>query len=151
MRMGKRAVSQTVAAMMMLALTVSGFIILYAYAVGLFGSLQGGGPQQPFVDNIALEYFDWTDKTGVLKMQIRNVGSSNIIIKDVFIAGNLTTGITWGTAPNTCPSGNLPVQAACLVQLPCPSGLTNGMAYSVVFVTSSGAQMSFRVTKGQLS
>ena len=85
-------------------------------------------------------------------MQIRNVGSSNLVIKDVFISANLISSgsITWGAAPNTCPNGNLPVQASCLLSLPSPGGMTSGIAYSVVFVTATGARIGFSATYGHL-
>jgi flagellin-like protein len=153
MILGKRAVSEILGALLMITITVAAFTVFYLYSVGVFGQLQGAQPQQPYVDRIALEFYDWTDSSSahLLKMEIRNVGSSNIIIRAVYINANNVTTITWGSAPNTCPSGNLAVQASCLLQLTQPSGLnlTPGIAYSVVFSTARGGQIRLSATFGQ--
>jgi hypothetical protein len=153
MILGKRAVSEILAALLMITITVACFTVFYLYSVGLFGQLQGAQPQQSYVDRIALEFYDWT-QPATLKMEIRNVGSSNIIIKAVYIDGINVTTITWGNSPNTCPSGNLPVEATCLVQLTPPGGLNlsaadDGMSYSVVFATARGGQIRLSATVGQ--
>jgi len=150
MILGKRAVSELLAALLVITITVAGFTVFYLYSVGLFGQLQGAQPQQPYVDRIALEFYDWTNPAQ-LKMEIRNVGSSNVVIRAVYINANNVTTITWGSAPNTCPSGNLAVQASCLLQLTQPSGLnlTPGIAYSVVFSTARGGQIRLSATFGQ--
>jgi flagellin-like protein len=155
MILGKRAVSEILGALLMITITVAGFTVFYVYTVGLFGQLQGAQPQQPYVDRIALEFYDWT--SAPLKMEIRNVGSSTVIIKAVYIAGiNSTKSWIWNSAlggSNTCPNGNsMPVQATCLVQLTPPSvlTLTAGISYSVVFSTARGEQISLSATFGQV-
>jgi hypothetical protein len=144
----RKGISQIIAAMFMISLAVAGALIVYVYSTGLLGTLQGAKPQQSFADQLALEYYDWTNTTN-LKMQVRNVGSSNMVIKEIFIYGSNITKITWGMPPNTCPNGNMPVQAACLIQLTPPTGLTNGTAYPVVFVTSTGTTIRFSAIYGQ--
>ena len=149
MILGKKAISEVLGALLMITITVSAFTLFYLYSVGLFGQLQGAQPQQVYVDKIALEFYDWTTPAQ-LKMEIRNVGSSNIIIKAVYIASNNVTTITWGSPPNTCTSGILPVQASCLLQLTAPSGLTVGVAYSVIIATARGGQIRLSATVGQI-
>lgn len=146
MILGKRAISEVLGALLMITITVSAFTGFYLYTVGLFGRLQGAQPQQVYVDKIAFEFYDWTNPAQ-LKVEIRNVGSSNIIIKAVYIASDNIT--TWDNPPYTCNNGNLPVEASCLVQLTAPSGLTVGIAYSVVFATARGGQMRLSATVGQ--
>lgn len=127
---------------MLIAISVTGSFLLYAYAAGVFGSLQAGQPKQSYMDQIALEFYDWTDPS-VLKLQVRNVGSANIQIVDIVISGTIVTTVTWGT----CTSGSLPVQASCFIQLTTPGSLLptlrSGYAYSVSIITSSGGKISF--------
>jgi flagellin-like protein len=156
MILGKRAISEVLGALLMIMITVTAFTLFYVYTAGVFGQLQGAQPQQPYVDRIALEFYDWTSSP--LKMEIRNVGSSNVIIKAAYIAGINVTKITWSSQPgssSTCPNGNnMPVQATCLVQLtpPPPSelALTDGISYSVVLSTARGEQISLSATFGQV-
>jgi hypothetical protein len=141
--------------MLLVVISVTGSAILYAYASGIFGSLQGVQPQQSYMEHIALEYYDWTNPVVGLKIRVRNVGSADILIKDVFIFGTIVpaASITWGIAPDPCQNQNgfLRVQSSCLVTLPTPSGLTfqPGVAYSVSFVSSTGGKTSFSVVYQQ--
>ena len=149
MALGKKAVAEIIAALLMITITISCFVVFYLYSVGLFGQLTGAQVQQSYSDTISLEFYDWTNPA-TLKMEVRNVGSTNIVIRAIYIAANNITSITWGTSPNTCTGGNLPVQATCLIQLPAPGGLTLGTSYSVVLATSRGALVRMSATVGQV-
>lgn len=146
---GRRGLSNIIAVMFLIVISVTGSFVLYAYASGIFGQLQAAQPKQSYTDQIALEFYDWTDSssTHTLKLQIRNVGSTNIQIVDIFISGTRVINVTWGTPPDTCNGGYLPVQRGCYVQLTTPvsliSSLRAGFAYPVSFITSSGAKVSF--------
>jgi hypothetical protein len=149
LRLGRRAISNVIAVMLLLLISVTGATILYVYASGIFGSLQGAQPQQSYMEHIALEYYDWT--TSPLQIRIRNVGSANILIKDVFISGTIVTSITWGQGNDTCQNAFLPVRSSCLVQIVPPVSLTfqPGVAYSVSFVSSTGGKTTFSAIYGQ--
>ena len=149
MVLDKKAVAEIIAALLMITITISCFVVFYLYSVGLFGQLQGAQVQQSYSDTITLEFYDWTNPA-TLKIEVRNVGSTNIVIRAIYIAANNITAITWGTPPNTCTGGNLPVQATCLIQLPAPGGLTAGTSYSVVLATSRGALVRLTATVGQI-
>lgn len=141
--------------MLLIIISTTGATMLYAYASGIFGSLQAGQPQQSYLEHIALEYYDWTNPT-LLQIRVRNVGSANILIKDVFISGTIVTAanITWGVQGDQCyitKNGSLPVQSSCLVQLVPPKGLAfqPGTAYSLSFVSSTGGKTDFSVVYDQ--
>jgi hypothetical protein len=149
LHLGRKALSNIIAVLLLIMTSVAGSAILYAYASGLFGSLQGAHPQQSYTEHLAMEYYNWTNPQ-LLSIRIRNVGSQNILIEDVFISGTLVANVTWGVPPDTCQNGYLPVQSSCLVQVIPPSGLTfqTGVAYSVSFASSAGGRTSFSVVYG---
>ena len=143
MRLGRKGISNVVAAMLLILISVSGATLLYTYASGVFGPLQGAQPQQSYMEQVALEYYNWTGPNPApLQIRMRNVGSASILIKDVFISGTIVpaTSISWGAQ---CTNGVLSVQSSCLVTLPAPSALTPGVAYSVSFVSSTGGKTTF--------
>ena len=144
MPLGRKGLSNVIAVLLLILTAVSGGVILYIYSSGLMGSLQGVQPQQSYLDQIAIEYYDWT--AGVLKVQLRNVGTRNIVIVDVFIVGYKVQNMIWGTCQN-----GLPVQASCLLQLTPPSAvvLQTGIAYSVVIATKAGTMINFEAVFGQ--
>jgi FlaG/FlaF family flagellin (archaellin) len=155
--LGRRAISNVIAVMLLLLIAVTGASIFYVYASGIFGLLQGAQPQQSYMEHIALEYYDWT--ASPLQIRIRNVGSANILVKDVFISGTIVTSssITWGTTGDPCqtasPLGSIAVSTSCWIKIIPPSSLTfqSGVAYSVSFVTSTGGKTTFSVIYGQTS
>jgi len=154
LHLGRRAISNVIAVMLLLLISVTGATILYVYASGIFGSLQGAQPQQSYEEHIALEYYNWT--TSPLQIRIRNVGSANILFKDVFISGTIVTSsnVIWGKGNDTCQNGFLAVGSSCLVTIPTPSSITSltpGVAYSVTFVSSTGGKTTFSAIYGQTS
>jgi hypothetical protein len=141
---------------MLIMISVSGAALLYTYASGLLGPLQGAQGQQNYLEHIALEYYNW--QTNPLQIRIRNVGSHSIQIQDIFISGIMVNpnSITWGVAGDVCQGQSgfpLLVQSSCLVQIAPPSSFTAsaqlGVAYSVSFVSSTGTKTSFSVIYGQ--
>lgn len=154
MHLGRRAISNVIAVMLLLLIAVTGTAIFYVYASGIFGLLQGAQPQQSYMEHIALEYYNWTASSNfLLQIRIRNVGSANILIKDIFISGTNVTRITWGQGNDTCQTAflSLPIRSSCLVIITPPSSLTfqSGVAYSVSFVSSTGGKTTFSPIYGQ--
>lgn len=141
--------------MLLIVITVAAAVLLYVYASGLMGRLQGVAVQQPYLEDVALEYYDWTTITNgqlsPLKLTLRNVGVAKVTMSDFFIAGvRNTTALTFGSGCNS-PRGILAVQASCLVSFPMPSGFTatSGNAYIVKIVTIDGAILSYSCIAGQ--
>jgi hypothetical protein len=145
--MNKKAVSEAVSATLMIALAVTAGGIVYVYASGTLGSLEGSNVQQPYLEQITLDYYMWKCQTtcgsGTIVLMLRNAGSKQVSLADFFIAGNQITPQkpTW---PST-----IDVNTPCNVTLPY-SGLTlnTGYSYNVKVVTSDGAIFSFSCIAG---
>ena len=118
MRRGKKAVSEIVAAMMLISITVAATFVIYVYSSNLLGSLTGAQPQSgQYSNQITLEYYDWTN-TGSsgslcnlnratpdctkLKLTIRNVGSGLANIAAYYVSGTQITIGGVGSAPPIC-------------------------------------------------
>ena len=85
---GRRAISEIVAALILVAIVMAGATILWVYSSGLLGSLQGAQPQTGYTDHVSLEYYDWTKMTS-MNITVRNTGTSVLTMVDFFV-GNST-------------------------------------------------------------
>jgi hypothetical protein len=138
--------------MLLIVIAVAASVLMYAYVSGLMGGLQGGAVQQPYLEQISLDYYDWTTLS-TLKLTLRNVGVTTITMSDFFIAGSKSTSApTFGPG---CSQGVLTVKLSCVVTFPVPSSiasaLTRGVAYSVRIATKEGAIFSYSCIAGQTS
>jgi archaellum component FlaF (FlaF/FlaG flagellin family) len=148
--LNRRGVSQIIAAMLMISITVAGAIVVYAYSSGLLGSLQGAKPQQSYLSQIALEYYNWNMVSGVLNLTIRNVGPTMVDLSptkaDFFVGGATVRSTGCGqlnplqscTAKLTNGSGNTAI-----------TGATVGVAYVVKLVAADGASFSYMCIPGR--
>jgi flagellin-like protein len=156
---GRRGVSEVIAAMLLILIAVAASVLLYAYVSGVMGRLQGAAQQQQYLQQMALDYYDWTGASScskslsVLCLTVRNVGVAQITMTDFFIAGaRNTSAITFGSGCNS-PKGVLAVQASCTLTFPTPTGFTatSGNAYGIKIVTKDGAVFSYSCIAGQSS
>jgi len=155
---GKRGISELVAAMLLILITIAGGIIVYVYSSGMLGSLQGAQPQQQYVNKISLEYYNWTSKVSptlqIVKIILRNVGSGRGTLA-AFYVGNSTASIAVNlnsTLGSTCTTANpLNPQVSCLAVLSIPISfkVTPNTAYTVKVVTKDGAIFPFSCIAGQ--
>jgi flagellin-like protein len=152
----RKGVSEIIAAMLLIVITVAAAVLMYAYTSDLFGRLQGVAVQQPYLEQVALDYYDWTTTTNgrfsPLKLTLRNVGVAKVTMSDFFIAGvRNSTDLTF----NGCAKAILNVQTSCVVTFPVPSTLlstiTPGLAYSVRIGTINGAIFSYSCIAGQVA
>ena len=98
----RKGASEVIAAMLLIVITVAASVLLYAYVSGLMGRLQGVAVQQQYIEEVTLEYYDWTTITNgqlsPLKLTLRNVGVAQVTMSDFFIAGvKNTTALTFGS------------------------------------------------------
>jgi len=156
----RKGASEIIAAMLLIVITVAAAVLMYAYASGLMGGLQGVAVKQPYLEHLALDYYDWTGGTscgtGKLCLSLRNVGSASITIKtaDYFVNGIETATPSFSCASGALDSnGNLVPQGFCQVTVPMPTGFTPtpGVAYSVKIATKDGAIFSYSCIAGRAS
>lgn len=156
--LGRKGASEIIAAMLLIVITVAASVLLYAYVSGLMGRLQGASISQPYLEQVSLDYYDWTScnsnpcpSTSKLILTLRNVGVTKVTLSDFFISGTRnTTDLTFGTGCNS-PQGVFNVQGTCMVTFLMPSGFSAspGIAYSVKLVSKDGAVLSYSCIAGQ--
>jgi hypothetical protein len=156
--MGKKGLSEIVAAMILITIVVAASIIIYVYSSGLLGSLQGARPQQgQYTNQITLEFYDWTS-LNTLKLTLRNTGSGLAVFAAFYVAGNkvaLKGGSTCTTVSATTiitassTISTLKPQYSCTAILDL-TGLTisPGLAYAVKVVTQDGGVFSYSCIAG---
>ena len=128
----ERAVSQIIAALLLIAIAVSAAVLLYVFSIGLFGSLGSGGGQQT-KEQVIMEAYSF-QIGGPLSITVRNVGSAAVDLQnaDYFINGVSATPT--GCAITLTPAGSCQVSWS----LGSYASLLSGAAYPVKVVTSDG-------------
>jgi len=149
LRRSRRGVSEIIAALLMVCITVAAGTLFAAYASGVMGRLQTS-VSQPYTEQLTLDYYSWLTVTSGPSLTIRNDGAATITFAVFFMQGvQNTTDLT----TSNCPSPNayvLPVQSTCTLTFPIPSGLTvtSGIAYMVKFVAKDGTLFTFSIIAG---
>ena len=140
-----RAVSNIIAALLLIAIAVAAAVLLYVFSIGLLGSLGSSGGQQT-KEQVIMEAY--TFPTGQpLTVTLRNVGSAseNLANADYFIAG------TKGSLGGTCGSAVTP-SGSCQASVTVATGsLISGAAYPLKIVTPTGGVFSYTVIYGGAS
>ena len=173
--LGRRGVSEIVAAMILISIVFAATFVVYVYSSGLLGSLQGAQPQQgQYTNQVTLEFYDWSAAgTGdsslhTLKLTLRNVGSGLAGLSAFYVNGiavSYTTGTgcailttTFITLAKTTTSTSFVLtvlpQNSCTVTLNWSASgslttITSGLAYSVKVVTKNGGVFSYSCIAGQ--
>ena len=155
---GRRAISEIVAALILVAIVMAGATILWVYSSGLLGSLQGAQPQTGYTDHVSLEYYDWTKMTS-MNITVRNTGTSVLTMVDFFV-GNSTwnfhldptnsSRVVFGSGCNS-PAGQLNPQGVCKITLKNIPTLTRGSGYVVKIITRTGAAFSYTLIAGSFT
>jgi flagellin-like protein len=146
-----RAVSQVIAALLLIAIAVAAAILLYVFAIGLLGSLGSSGGQQT-KQQLILEAYHWdfTTPPGEITGTLRNVGSSSIdaTTTDVFVNGVASSTPGLG---GDCATATLTPGGSCNFDFT-PGGTGTdyvaGAAYPLKLVTSAGGVFSYSVISG---
>jgi flagellin-like protein len=138
-----RAVSQVIAALLLLAIAVAAAILLYVFAIGLLGSLGSGGGQQA-KDEMIMESFNYPAGT-TLTLTLRDVGSTSLAIgtADFYINGAYSgqaTGCTGTLTPGQSCTGTVTYGGS--------SSLIAGASYPLKVVTPDGGVFSYTIVYG---
>ena len=141
-RFGSRAVSQVIAALLLIAITVSAAVLVYTFAIGLLGSLETIGGQQMSAQ-LTLEAYSWS--SGVITGSFRNVGSSPIPLgqADVFV-----NGVTAGHPGGACAGLTLAPQQGCAFMITTSGAYITGTMYPMKVVTPVGGVFTYPVMYG---
>jgi archaellum component FlaF (FlaF/FlaG flagellin family) len=143
-RLGGKAVSQVVGALLIIAVTVAAAILLYVFAVGLVGNLASGAGQQVVHQMVLGAYSFPID--GPLSITVRNVGSTSVDLSkaDFFINGISAT-------PGAGCAVTLAIGDSCTTTLNLSAGygsLVKGISYPLKIVTPDGAVFAYSVIYG---
>jgi flagellin-like protein len=140
-----RAVSQVIAALLLIAIAVAAAILLYVFSIGLLGSLGSSGGQQT-KEQLIMEAYSFPTSTA-LSVTLRNVGSAAVNAggSDFFI-----NGVTASSVTGTCAGTTLTPTQSCqaIVALSSYASLTPNAAYPLKIVTPDGGVFSYSVIYG---
>jgi FlaG/FlaF family flagellin (archaellin) len=146
-----KAVSQVIAALLLIAISVAAAVLVYVFSIGLLGSLQSSGGQQT-KQQVIMEAYNWPasgTSMGTLTMTLRNTGPAAVQFADWFISGQAATALGGSCTPfDTNP---LDVGASCELQLTTTLTLSAGVAYVIKGVSVDGAVFSYSAIYGQAS
>lgn len=151
----RKAISEIVAALILVSIVVAGGIIVYVYSSGLLGSLLGAGPQQgQYTNQITLEFYDWTSctspcSTSTLTLTLRNVGSGRAVLAAFYVEGKAVQLKVGGGSTCTVTTSTLLPRYSCAAVLDISFQATAGVAYIVKVVTSDGGVFSYSCIAGQ--
>ena len=156
-RYNNHAVSNIIAALLLIAIAVAAAVLLYVFSIGLLGSLGSSGGQQT-KEQVIMEAYNLPTSGSPVKLtvQLRNVGSASedLVDADYFING-LPGTISTSFAGTECTSANTAVitggSCAGAISLASYSSLVAGAAYPFKIVTPTGGVFSYSVIYGSAS
>jgi flagellin-like protein len=137
-----RAVSQIIAALLLIAIAVAAAILLYVFSIGLLGSLGSGGGEQT-KQQVIMEAYNFPIG-GLLTITVRNVGTATVDMSgaDFFLNGVSVT-------PDSGCQVTLTISGSCATALTVTtSSLMSGGSYPLKIVTPNGGVFSYPVTYG---
>ena len=145
MFLNNRGISEVIAALLLIAIAISAAILLYAFSSGLLGPLQGGGGEQ-IKKELILEAYDWTSCCpGNIRLWLRNVGSVDLVVADVFIDGLPVHFNLLGQCHHA-----ISIQSVCRATVNnFDATIVFGAVYVLKLVTFDGAVFVYSVTGGK--
>jgi len=142
-----KAVSQVIAALLLIAIAVAAAILLYVFSIGLLGSLGTGGGQQT-KEQLIMEAYNWAfaSPPGAITLTLRNVGPAAIDAEntDFFVNGIAATSSACAVTLNPGDSCTTVVTPGAFTYVP-------GAAYPLKLVTPTGGVFSYSVIAGGAS
>jgi flagellin-like protein len=147
-RVNNRAVSDIIAALLLIAIAVAAAILLYVFAIGLLGSLGSSGGLQTKEEILMEAYSFPTGSPASLVVTVRNIGSQteNLAGADYFVNGIKTTG-----SPSfTCSpaSAVTPTEPCAITLTVTTTSLISGASYPLKIATPTGGVFSYPVIYG---
>lgn len=166
----RRAVSPIIATLLLIAIAVAAGIIVYVFVNSISGNLTAQGGQQ-VADQVSMDAYTFSTTTAPIVV-LRDVGSSTVVISQVYFDGNLcqVTGSTctgdvtgdtvnpWFSSASTCTLTGSGTTAT--LPITCTSGQyaqmtlavasqTSGTSHILRIVTSDGGTFTFTIIAGR--
>ena len=133
----RKAVSNFVAAILLMGLAVAAGIVIYSYTMGYFGNLR----EPSNIASLSVDSATCDSATDTLTVYVRNLGPGAVDIDKVYIAGGVIDpgDITIDIDP--VPEGDV---AEVVVDYS-GTGFTGAQTYEVKIVGKDNAQISFSI------
>lgn len=140
-----KAVSNVIALLLLIAVTVGAAVLLYVFAIGTVSFTTTGGQQ--VTQQLILESYSWNVNSNQLTGSFKNVGTTPITLDsaDVFING-AQVSLT-AASPTVSPQQS----TTFTISVGTLSSYTQGVAYTLKVVTASGAIFSYSIVFGRSS
>jgi len=144
-RFNRRAVSEVIAGLLLIAIAVSAAVLLYVFAIGVLGNLASSGGEQTG-DQVVIEAFNFPENQP-LTITFRNVGAAAV---DMSHANYFLNGVV--ATPDGGCNLMLKVSQTCQTTLTVTTAsLTSNSAYPLKVVSPDGGVYSYSVTYGSSS
>jgi len=146
----RRAVSQIIAALLLVCITVSAAALFATYASGLMGKILTPVTAQPYTEQFSVEYYAW-NTTSSLIVHVRNTGSAtvNLSTADYFLSGiKLTTAPTFSCVSPATSTAVGPTGACSLNWSVTAGSYSSGIAYVLKIVLTDGSTFTFSLIAG---
>ena len=150
-RFTNRGISTIIAALLLIAIAIAAGVLLYVFAMGLIGSLQGTGGQQT-KDQVILEAYQWPSSGNSLTLNLRNTGSTTVNLQaaDFYVGGiQVSAAITNPTSGGCSNTAAVSPGTACIATLTIVgASYSAGVAYVVKIGLTDGGVMSYSAVDG---
>jgi flagellin-like protein len=146
----RKGVSEIIAALLVIMITISAGTLFAAYASGLMGSMQKQMATQPYIEQISSEDYTWTTLNS-LTVNVRNTGAATVNLQtaDYYLVGVLLSApspsCSTGSATSVAPGTVCTISWSSLTA----SSYSAGVAYVLkVVLTKDGATFTFTLVAG---
>ena len=147
----RKGVSEVIAALLIICITVAAGTLFAAYASGLMGRIQPTAISQPYTEQFSVEYYNW-NTLGSLIVDVRNTGLAtvNLATADYFLSGiQLTTAPTFSCVSPATSTAVAPSGACSLTWSLTAGSYSSGIAYVLkIVLTKDGAAFTFSLVAG---
>jgi flagellin-like protein len=145
----RRGVSEIIAALLVVCITVSAGTLFAAYASGVMGRLQST-VSQPYTEQFSAEYYNWNTLTSLI-VDVRNTGVAtvNLATADYYLSGiKLTTAPTFSCVSPATSTAVAPTGACQLTWSLTAGSYSSGLAYVLKIVLTDGTTFTFSLIAG---
>jgi len=145
----RRAVSQIIAALLLVCITVSAATLFAAYASGLMGKILNPVTSQPYTEQFSVEYYNWNTLSSLI-VDVRNTGVAtvNLSTADYFLSGIITTAPTFSCVSPATSTAVPPIGACNLTWSVTAGSYSSGIAYVLKIVLTDGSTFTFSLIAG---